>query len=519
MEILQYIWHWSEWLKTFPFDICLIDGQGNFGSIDGDAPAAYRYTEARLAKISNEMLVDIEKDTVDFTDNFDGSEKEPSYLPAKVPNLLLNGSTGIAVGMSTNIAPHNLVEIVNAIRAAIDMGLDKFTPQEVAKHILGPDFPTGGIIMGKQGILNAIATGRGAITVRAKVEIVANGAGNKKDAIIVSEIPYMVNKTNLIETIANLVNKGQIPEIADLRDESDYSGLRIFIELKQNSDANACLNRLYQRTQLQSSFNIINLTLINGGIQPKVVNYAEIITTFIRHREEIIKRRTIYDLAKSQARFHIIEGLLIAITNIDEVVAIIKQSDTPATASEKLQLKFQLSDKQTVEILKMPLSRLTNLQTQKLDDEKQELTIKIQEYQDIIASQQKRFEIIKEESLEVAKEYGDDRRTQIEDLYEPLSIDYSDTIPEEDCVIMITQNQAIKRMTLENYQSQRRGGKGKCGIKIREEDWVQEMFIASSHDTILLFTSQGRVYSIPTYSIPMGFSDITSKSDCEFCKS
>ncbi|UYP48300.1 DNA gyrase subunit A [Candidatus Lokiarchaeum ossiferum] len=497
-----------------PFSVryMLVDGQGNFGSVDGDSAAAMRYTEARLAKISNDMLADIDKNTVDFVDNFDGSLKEPAYLPAKLPMILLNGASGIAVGMATNIAPHNLREVSDAIVASIEMGPSNFTPTDAAKYIRGPDFPTGGIMMGQQGAFDAITTGRGAIVVRGKAEIEINGAGKNKDAIIITEIPYMVNKARLIENIADHVNKNVIPEISDIRDESDRNGMRIVIELKKNSDANACLNRLYLKTQLQNSFNIINLMLVNNGLQPQVLNYAEIIKEFIDHREKVIQRRTEFELAKAKNRLHIIEGLLIAINNIDEIVQLIKKSANPAEAAEQMMEKFGLTEIQAAEILKMPLSRLTNLQTQKLVDEETDLKVKIAEFETILGDYNVRLQIVKDETIEMAAMYGDERRTEIQETFEALKINYKETVPEEDCVIMITRNQTIKRMTLENYQAQGRGGKGKRGMNMREEDIVQEMFIASSHDTILLFTQQGRVYSIPAFTIPLASRNAQGKA-------
>ena len=480
----------------------LIDGQGNFGSVDGDSAAAMRYTEARLAKISNEMLQDIDKNTVDFQDNFDGSLQEPVFLPAKLPLILLNGASGIAVGMSTNIAPHNLNEIGEVICHAIDIDPENLSTQDILKFVKGPDFPTGGLILGRKGFIDAVETGRGQIVTRGRCEIISEGAGRNKDSIVITEIPYMVNKSRLIESIAALVNKGAIPEISDIRDESDRTGMRIVIELKQNSDANACLNRLYLRTQLQTTFGIINLMLVNKGKQPKILNYVEIIQEFIQHREQIIIRRTQFELTKAKKRLHLIEGLLKAIDNIDEIVAIIKKSSTTQDAAGKLQTRFQFSDLQVQEILKMPLSRLTNLQTQKLVDEKANLQNKIKEYEEILAHQPKRYEIIKQETLSLMKEYGDPRKSEIVMNVGDISIEQRETEPEEECVIIITQNQKIKRMTLQNYQAQGRGGKGKRGMKIREEDIVKEMFTASSHDTILLFTQKGRVYSIPAFSIP-----------------
>ncbi|QEE16376.1 DNA gyrase subunit A [Promethearchaeum syntrophicum] len=498
--------------QEFSVRYMLIDKQGNFGSVDGDAAAAMRYTEARLAQISELLLEELDKDTVDFQDNFDGSLKEPVYLPAKLPLLLMNGASGIAVGMSTTIAPHNLNEINDAICAAIDMGVDKFDGNEVEKFIKGPDFPTGGIIMGKQGIKDAIHTGRGSIVLRGKCEIIPNGTGKNRDSIIVTEIPYVVNKSSLIQKIALLVNNKVIPEISDVRDESDRKGMRIVIELKKNSDANACLNRLYHKTQLQNTFNILNLALINNGRQPKVLNYAEIIKEFITHREEVIKRRTIFNLKKAERRMHIIEGLLIAIDNIDAIVQLIKKSADAKDAAQVLMKNYSLTDLQVTEILKMPLSRLTNLQNKKLIDEKSVLVKTIKELKAILADRNKILNIIKTESKENSKRYGDERRTEIQEMEEELKITYKETVPEEQCVIVITQDQKVKRMTLEQYQAQGRGGKGKRGMKMREEDVIVDMFIASSHDTILLFTQQGRVYSVPAFKFPLASRNAQGKA-------
>ena len=498
--------------QEFSVRYLLIDKQGNFGSVDGDAAAAMRYTEARLAQISELLLEELDKDTVDFQDNFDGSLKEPVYLPAKLPLLLMNGASGIAVGMSTTIAPHNLNEINDAICAAIDVGVDNFVGNDVEKYIKGPDFPTGGIIMGNQGIKEAIHTGRGSIVVRGKCEIIPNGTGKNRDSIVVSEIPYLVNKSTLIEKIASLVYNKVIPEISDVRDESDRKGMRIVIELKKNSDAHACLNRLYNKTQLQNTFNIINLALINNGRQPKVLEYAEIIKEFVNHREDVIRRRTVFDLKKSERRMHIIEGLLIAIDNIDAVVQLIKKSADAKDASQTLMKNYSLTDLQVAEILKMPLSRLTNLQNQKLIDEKNELVEKIKELKAILADRKKILQIIKTESQDLSKRYGDERRTEIQEMEEELTITYKETVPEEECVIVITQDQKVKRMTLQQYQAQGRGGKGKRGMTMREEDIIVDMFIASSYDTILLFTQQGRVYSVPAFKFPMSSRNASGKA-------
>ena len=490
--------------QPFSLRYPLIDGQGNFGSVDGDPPAAMRYTEARMAQISNELFQDLDKETVEMRENFDGSLMEPAYLPAKLPNLLINGASGIAVGMSTNIPPHNLKEIGEAICAAIDMGLDKFQPKDAYKYIKGPDFPTGGIILGNKGILDAIETGKGSILIRSKTEIIKEGAGKNKDSIIITELPYQVNKADLIQKIANLVNSGVIPEIADIRDESDRKGMQIYIALKKNTDSNACLNRLFIKTSLESRFSVNNLALIKNGLLPQVLNYAEILQEFIIHRVIIVRKRTEYNLKKAVNRLHINEGLLIAINKIDEVVELIKRSENPKEARQNLTLKFSLSDIQAEAILKMQLSRLTNLQTQNLLQEKQDLLLSITEYNAILADKQKIYEIIKNETRDLIEKYGDERRTEIREDAPNLNLTYKETIPEEESVIILTQNQIIKRMALSLYQSQRRGGKGKRGIKIREEDLIQHMFITSSHDTILLFTQQGRVYSIPAYEILLG---------------
>ncbi|MHA1719584.1 MAG: DNA gyrase subunit A, partial [Promethearchaeota archaeon] len=498
--------------QNFSVRYMLIDGQGNFGSVDGDSAAAMRYTEARLAQISELMLDELDKDTVDFQDNFDGSLKEPVYLSARLPLLLMNGASGIAVGMSTNMAPHNLNEITDAICAAIDMGVDKFNGTDVEKFIKGPDFPTGGIIMGRQGIKDAIYNGRGAIVLRGKCEIVPNGTAKNRDSIIITELPYTVNKSSLIKKIANLVNNKVIPEISDVRDESDRTGMRVVIELKKNSDANACLNRLYNKTQLQSTFNIINLALINNGRQPKVLSYSEIIKEFIAHREKVIRRRTTFELKKAERRMQIIEGLLIAINNIDAVVQLIKKSKSTNEAAKNLMTNYSLTDLQVSEILKMPLSRLTNMQTQKLVDEKNDLVNIIKNLKTILGDQNQILSIIKKESIEITKKYGDERRTEIREMEAESKITYKETVPEEECVIVITQDQKVKRMTLQQYQAQGRGGKGKRGMKMREEDIIAEMFIASSHDTILLFTQQGRVYSVPAFKFPLASRNARGKA-------
>ncbi len=480
--------------QSFSLRYPLVDGQGNFGSIDGDSAAAMRYTEARLAHITDWVLLDIDKNTVDFTPNFDGSLKEPSLLPSCLPNLLVNGSSGIAVGMATNIPPHNLKEVAAAIIHVID------TPdcdvRDLFKMIKGPDFPTGGIIRGLEGIKNAYTTGRGLLKIHAKAFI--EEQKNGKEAIVIKEIPYMVNKTNLIESIADLVAEKKIDGITDLRDESDKDGMRVVIELRRGTIARVVLNQLYKHTQMQVTFGVIMLALVNG--RPRVLTLKEMITEFISHRKEIITRRTQFDLDKALDRAHILEGLKIALKNLDRIIKIIKESKDPAEAKEALMAKFGLSDKQAQAILEMQLQRLTGLERDKIEKEYLELIKKIEYYRSILASEKKVLELIKEETRELAEKFGDERRTEIAPEAEELEIE--DFIAEEDVVITMSHGGYIKRLPVSSYRKQRRGGKGVTGVDMQEEDFVEHLFIASTHDYILFFTDKGMAQWLKVYDIP-----------------
>ncbi|MHA1729406.1 MAG: DNA gyrase subunit A [Promethearchaeota archaeon] len=485
--------------QEFSMRYPLIDKQGNFGSIDGDPPAAMRYTEARLARISNELLADIEKDTVDYMPNFDESLQEPIFLPSKLPTLLMNGSSGIAVGMSTNMPPYNLREIISAIKAVIDT--PDMYPEEINNYITGPDFPTKGIIVGRSGIHHIINTGRGKIRIRGRVEIVEK---ERHKLIIITEIPYQINKSILVTSIAKQINDRKLIGVSDLTDESARGDVRIVLKLTHDADPNAIIHRLYKRTRLETSYSVVNLVLVNKGKRPYVLNMMGLIKSYIICRDDVITKRTVFDLKKDKKRRHIIEGLLIAISNIDDFVTIIKSSKDVSDAKFSLIKKYNLSDEQVAEILNMPLRRLTGLQLQKLNDEKVELEKNIGEYKKILADRNLRMEIIKQELKELDVKYGDDRRTEIISAEEDDgSDDFIHTVPEETCVIMLTENQYIKRMTQKMYQSQHRGGKGKKGISKREEDIIKDVFVLSSHDSILLFTRKGRVYSKYAYEIPL----------------
>ncbi len=480
--------------QDFSLRYMLVDGQGNFGSIDGDPPAAMRYTEVRMAKVAHEFLSDIEKETVDFSPNYDGSLSEPSVLPTKIPNLLVNGSSGIAVGMATNIPPHNLKEVVNGTIAYIEN--HDITIYELMKHIKGPDFPTGGIIYGMKGFEDAYRTGRGRVVIRARTYIETYKGDREK--IIVSEIPYQVNKSNLIEKIANLVKDKKIEGISDLRDESDRDGIRIVIELKKGTVPQVVLNHLYKHTQLQKTFSIIFLSLVN--LQPKVLNLKEMIREFVSFRKEIVIKRTIYDLNKAKARAHILEGLKIAIENIDEVIAIIKQSKNPDSAKKALIDKFDFSLIQAQAILDMKLQRLTGLERDKIIEEYRKILALIQELEDILASEKKILGIIVKELREVAEEFGDERQTQV--IPEESEMSIEDFIVEEDVVITVTGQGYIKRTPITSYRKQHRGGKGIKGVTTRDEDFVEHIFIASTHDNILAFTTSGKVHWLKVYNIP-----------------
>jgi DNA gyrase subunit A len=472
----------------------LVDGHGNFGSVDGDGAAAMRYTEARMTKLATEMLRDINKDTVDFRPNFDETLKEPEVLPSKFPNLLVNGSSGIAVGMATNIPPHNLREVIDGLIVLIDdADVDIDT---LSKTIKGPDFPTGGYIMGKEGIKEAYRTGRGKVLIRAVAEIEENNKGRHK--IIVTEIPYQVNKSALITKIAEYVRDKRIEGISDLRDESDREGMRIVIELKRDANPNVVLNNLYKHTQMQVTFGIINLALVNG--EPKVLNLKEILCHYIDHQKVIITRRTQFELAKAEERAHIVEGLKIALDNIDEIIKIIRSSKDDATARERLIESFGLSEKQSQAILDMRLKRLTGLEREKLEEEYEALIKEINRLTEILANERLVLNIIKEELLEIKEKYGDLRRSRI--MAAPNEINIEDMIEEEDVIITLTHFGYIKRMPEGTYRPQRRGGKGIVALTTREKDFVEDLFITSTHDTILFFTNKGKVYSLKAYEIP-----------------
>ncbi|MCC7131622.1 MAG: DNA gyrase subunit A, partial [Gemmatimonadales bacterium] len=471
--------------------------QGNFGSVDGDPAAAYRYTEARLTRVAVAMLEDIDKNTVDFQPNFDDRLLEPTVLPSKIPNLLVNGSSGIAVGMATNIPPHNLREICSAVQLLVDnpdAGISDLT-----KLVKGPDFPTGGYIYGIQGIKEAYETGRGKIVMRARAQIEEKESSGKA-AIVVTELPYQVNKATLAKSIADLVVDKKLEGISAVRDESDRDGMRLVIELKRDAIAHVVLNQLYKHTTMQSTFGVINLALVKG--QPKVMNLKELLQHFIEHRHEIIVRRTQYDLDQAQAREHILEGLKIAVDNIDEVVQIIRSSKDVEEADERLRKRFKLSEKQSEAILNMRLAKLTGLEIDKLEAELKEVRAIIAELKSILASKPKRMKILKEEMDEVAKAYGDDRRTEIIPDQSEFSVE--DLIVEEDMVITISHTGYIKRTPVSTYRRQRRGGKGLTGATTKEDDWIEHLFIASTHDYVMFFSNKGQVYWLKVHEIPQG---------------
>lgn len=471
----------------------LVDGHGNFGSVDGDSAAAMRYTEARMASMAMELLDGIEKNTVDFVPNYDGAEKEPVVLPSRVPNLLINGSSGIAVGMATNIPPHNLAEVIDGVVMLIDNPEAEIS--DLMRVIKGPDFPTGAVIMGREGIRQAYNTGRGTVKVRAKSAIETEG---NKTRIVVSEIPYQVNKARLIEKIAELVKEKKIEGIADLRDESDRQGMRIVIELKKEGNPHVILNQLYKHTQLQDSFGIIMLALVDG--KPKVLNLKEALYYYLEHQKEVITRRTKFDLDKAEARAHIVEGLRIALDHLDEVIETIRSSHTVEIAKKALMQKFSLSEKQAQAILDMRLQRLTGLEREKLEAEYKELLEKIAYLKAVLADENRVLQVIKEELLELRKKYQDERRTATSD--EDYHMDEEDLIAEEDVVITITGRGYIKRMPLDTYRSQRRGGRGISAAGIRENDYLKHLFITTTHHFLLFFTNRGRVYRLKVHEIP-----------------
>ena len=474
----------------------LVDGHGNFGSIDGDGAAAMRYTEVKMTKLTLEMLRDINKETIDYRPNFDETLKEPVVLPSRFPNLLVNGSSGIAVGMATNIPPHNLKEIVDGLIMLIEEPESDI--ENLMTVIKGPDFPTGAIIMGKEGIKSAFTTGRGKVRIRAVAEIEEHTRGRNR--IIVSELPYQVNKARLIEKIAELVRDKKIEGISDLRDESDREGMRVVIDLKRDANPNVVLNNLYKQTQLQTTFGVIMLALVNE--EPRVLNLKQMLEYYLDHQKEIITRRTQFDLNKAEDRAHIVEGLIIALDNIDEVINIIRSSKEESIARERLMNKFKLSERQAQAILDMRLRRLTGLEREKLEEEYESLIKEINRLKEILSNERLIYAIIKDELLEIKEKYGDRRKTRI--MPSADEIDIEDMIEEEDVIITLTHFGYIKRMPEDTYKIQRRGGKGITGLTTREEDFVEDLFITSTHDTILFFTNKGKVYSLKAYEIPEG---------------
>ena len=485
----------QEWSTRYP----LVDGHGNFGSVDGDGAAAMRYTEARLSRISMEMLADIGKDTVDFVPNFDETEKEPTVLPSRYPNLLVNGTSGIAVGMATNIPPHNLREVIGAVVKIIDNQVEEnreTTIDEVMDIIKGPDFPTGAEVLGKAGIDEAYRTGRGKIRVRAvsNIETMPNG----KSRIIVTEIPYLVNKARLIEKIAELVKEKRVDGITDLRDESDRQGMRIVIELRRDVNANVILNQLLKHTQLQDTFGVIMLALVNN--QPKVLNLLEMLNYYLDHQKDVVTRRTRYDLNKAEERAHILEGLLIALDNIDEVIRIIRGSQTVQLAKQQLMERFGLSDAQSQAIVDMRLRALTGLERDKLENEYKELEVRIAELKAILADEKKLLGVIKEEIQVISDKYGDDRRTSIG--FDEFDMSAEDLIPNDETIVAMTKLGYIKRMSKDNFKSQNRGGKGIKGMQTIDEDYIEDLILTKNHNYIMFFTNTGRVYRLKAYAIP-----------------
>ena len=481
--------------QDFSYRYMLVDGHGNFGSVDGDGAAAMRYTEARMSKIAVEMLRDINKNTVDFQDNYDGSEKEPTVLPARFPNLLVNGASGIAVGMATNIPTHNLGEVIDAIHLL--MQNPDATTEELMKVLPGPDFPTGGVVMGKSGIRKAYETGRGTIIVRAKVDI--EEAKNSRQRIVVHEIPYMVNKARLIERIAELAREKEIEGITDINDETDREGMRIVIDVRRDASAEVILNNLYKMTLMQTTFNFNMLAIVNGA--PKVLSLKQILQHYLEHQINVVRRRTEFDLKKAQSRDHIVQGLLIALDHIDEIIKIIREAQTSEIAKEQLIDRYTLDDRQAQAILDMRLVRLTGLEREKIENEHQKLTEAIADYQDILAHEERINQIIYDELLEIQRKFGDPRRTELQ-VGDITDIEDEDLIEEEDIVVTLTHNGYIKRLPVDEFKSQNRGGRGVKGMGVHKDDFIEHLISSSTHDILLFFTNSGKVFSMKGYEVP-----------------
>lgn len=481
--------------QDFSYRYMLVDGHGNFGSVDGDGAAAMRYTEARMSKIAVEMLRDINKNTVDFQDNYDGSEKEPTVLPARFPNLLVNGASGIAVGMATNIPTHNLGEVIDAIHLL--MQNPDATTEELMKVLPGPDFPTGGVVMGKSGIRKAYETGHGTIIVRAKVDI--EEAKNGRQRIVVHEIPYMVNKARLIERIAELAREKEIEGITDINDETDREGMRIVIDVRRDASAEVILNNLYKMTLMQTTFNFNMLAIVNGA--PKVLSLKQILQHYLEHQINVVRRRTEFDLKKAQSRDHIVQGLLIALDHIDEIIKIIREAQTSEIAKEQLIDRYTLDDRQAQAILDMRLVRLTGLEREKIENEHQKLTEAIADYQDILAHEERINQIIYDELLEIQRKFGDPRRTELQ-VGDITDIEDEDLIEEEDIVVTLTHNGYIKRLPVDEFKSQNRGGRGVKGMGVHKDDFIEHLISSSTHDILLFFTNSGKVFSMKGYEVP-----------------
>ena len=481
--------------QDFSYRYMLVDGHGNFGSIDGDSPAAMRYTEAKMSKIAVEMLRDINKDTVDFQDNYDGTEKEPTVLPARFPNLLVNGASGIAVGMATNVPTHNLGEVISAIHVLMDN--PDATTEDLMKALPGPDFPTGGVVMGKSGIRKAYETGRGTIIVRAKVDI--EERKNGKQQIVVHEIPYMVNKAKLIERIADLARNKEIDGITDVNDETDREGMRIVIDVRRDASAEVILNNLYKMTLMQTTFNFNMLAIVNGA--PKVLSLKEILQYYLEHQENVVRRRTQFDLKKAENRAHIVAGLRIALDHIDEIISIIRNSQTSEIAKNQLMENYGLSDRQAQAILDMRLVRLTGLEREKIESEYKKLMASIADYKDILAHQERINQIIYDELLEIQKKFGDKRRTELQ-VGDITNIEDEDLIEEESIIVTLTHNGYIKRLPVDEFKSQHRGGRGVKGMGVHKDDFIEQLISSDTHDLLLFFTNSGKVYSMKGYEIP-----------------